>query len=394
MKLGAIGRKALICSAGYLTLQQAFRRTLPIVMGRRYRADDAHSRPKRFGAKGARSKGKAVRYKISGEGGGHGTADHALEDLVITVEKLTSPETGCPWNAEKTVEDYLSYVCSESDEALHEIEQLSAYEEMTRQHGSGDMGDREEERARIVRSLTSELGDVLYVALVVVSKAGHAFGLEPYHAYKSAVEKIRGRTPYMTEWGDGSEALTLERAQALWLERKQLQKETETHRTLYLLSTQATPAKAAAARSDLVYTVSRLVAGGCPWTESINASQMLQFLKEECVEAMEELDTLCNCSDDDIEDDQENCRSHEEVRRALVSELGDVLFDALMAIFLAARDHSFDPAEAYESAVTKIRSRTPYIKEWGDGSVAHTPQEAEAMWNVAKKRQKEEALKL
>ena len=74
--------------------------------------------------------------------------------------------------------------------------------------------------------------------------------------------------------------------------------------------------------------------------------------------------------------------------RSLQSELGDVLFDALMLNSICARDFGFDPAESWQAATAKVERRTPYMKEWGEKGVsAETSEEAEELWRAAKKEE-------
>ncbi|KAK3285107.1 hypothetical protein CYMTET_7273 [Cymbomonas tetramitiformis] len=292
---------------------------------------------------------------------------YTLEDVVFTVERLTCPNTGCPWNKEKSSEDYIRFVCEESQEALQEIAVLAEL-------------DTGAEDPALRRALESELGDVLYVALVAIAKAAQKFGFDPLEPYHSAVLKIRGRTPYMSEWGDGSLVNSLSEAHEIWKSRKAEQKATS--------SVEGLPPTFPPSRSsqqDLVFTVLRLTAaeGGCPWTASQTTENLLRFLCSECHESLHEFERLSKTD--------ENSEMRCEVLQLLISELGDVLFDVLMAIFLASRDYGLEPSNIYGSSVEKIRGRTPYISAWGDGTVAKSGAEAQAIWNVRKAMQKEAA---
>merc|ERR1719353_2850808 len=83
----------------------------------------------------------------------------------------------------------------------------------------------------------------------------------------------------------------------------------------------------------LLFVVEQLVAlEGCPWTRNQKAEELLQHLKDECREAMQEIQRIVA-----------PFQVHQ--AEALVSELGDIVFCIFMAIFLAARDFSFEPVE-------------------------------------------------
>lgn len=115
----------------------------------------------------------------------------------------------------------------------------------------------------------------------------------------------------------------------------------------------------------------------CPWTAAMDAPTMLSWMRSELDEVQVALEQLRH----------EGARDAKGAREALISELGDVLFDALMLNALAARDLALDPDAAWSAAATKVERRTPYMELWGDGSVARTAQEASAMWLAAKIRE-------
>ena len=108
----------------------------------------------------------------------------------------------------------------------------------------------------------------------------------------------------------------------------------------------------------------------CPWTRQQKASDMMYYLRSEILEVEKEL------RQDTVDGE------------ALSKELGDVLFDALMLIEVAKRDHpkvSLDACTA--SACAKLRRRCPYIF---DGPSVSTIEEAEAGWQAAKRAERDE----
>jgi len=57
------------------------------------------------------------------------------------------------------------------------------------------------------------------------------------------------------------------------------------------------------------------------------------------------------------------------------------------------REYDIDIDEAWQVAAEKVERRTPYMKEWSDGtSMANNSQEAEAIWQAVKKKEKAEKM--
>ena len=53
------------------------------------------------------------------------------------------------------------------------------------------------------------------------------------------------------------------------------------------------------------------------------------------------------------------------------------------------REYNFGINDAWDTAAKKVERRTPYMKEWGDGSIAKNSEEAEALWQEVKRKEKE-----
>ncbi|GMH90952.1 hypothetical protein TrVE_jg13141 [Triparma verrucosa] len=124
----------------------------------------------------------------------------------------------------------------------------------------------------------------------------------------------------------------------------------------------------------------------CPWTATVKPEEMVNWLKSECEETLTEVKVMRSIDPATLPASQ---LSHH--IRSLQSELGDVLFDALMLNSICARDFGFDPAESWHAATAKVERRTPYMKEWGEkGVTAETSEEAEELWRAAKKEEKAE----
>ena len=124
----------------------------------------------------------------------------------------------------------------------------------------------------------------------------------------------------------------------------------------------------------------------CPWTASESCRRILPWLMSEVDEVDEALDWV------------ELAKSSGEEDRAaahLTSELGDLLFDALMAVRLAQRDVPGVTVEgAARAAAAKIRGRTPYMPQWRQGDAsASTAADAMRHWKAAKQREPEHRAK-
>eukprot|EP00591_Stephanopyxis_turris_P012044 CAMPEP_0195518654 /NCGR_PEP_ID=MMETSP0794_2-20130614/13431_1 /TAXON_ID=515487 /ORGANISM="Stephanopyxis turris, Strain CCMP 815" /LENGTH=209 /DNA_ID=CAMNT_0040647669 /DNA_START=153 /DNA_END=782 /DNA_ORIENTATION=+ len=169
-------------------------------------------------------------------------------------------------------------------------------------------------------------------------------------------------------------------------------------------------------RERLFYVVDKLGLS-CPWTKSVDSTSMLDWLGGEVEELRKEISLLRLLSPaaaagevsmvssprrisgmkiggighplvaNDAEHEDAEVRN---TRKALVSELGDVLFDAIMLEMMCRRDFNLNPSEAWDAAAEKVERRTPYMKDWGDGSEAKTSAEAELMWQAAKLEEKKE----
>ena len=94
--------------------------------------------------------------------------------------------------------------------------------------------------------------------------------------------------------------------------------------------------------SELVERVAQL-GRECPWTAEQTPQTVLSYLREECSEVEESL----------------NAAASEERTSELASELGDVLFNALLLIEVCARNGGVSVDEAAAASVSKLRRRYP-----------------------------------
>jgi len=114
--------------------------------------------------------------------------------------------------------------------------------------------------------------------------------------------------------------------------------------------------------------------GGCPWTAGQDAMGIIEHAKGELDEIKEEI-ILGDAAE----------------HMALESELGDLLFNTILLIKLCERDGLGGATleGAAKSARAKLRRRAPFI--FGEGEQPKTPEEANAIWKAAKKREKDAA---
>ena len=118
----------------------------------------------------------------------------------------------------------------------------------------------------------------------------------------------------------------------------------------------------------------------CPWTAAQQPEDMLFHLRKELIEVEEVLRAHRN------RPAEADPRLKKPSIEALVTELGDVLFDALMLIEVAQRDTPAVTLEACAaSSNAKLRRRAPYIFP-GGAHVANLA-DAERVWQQAKQEE-------
>lgn len=85
---------------------------------------------------------------------------------------------------------------------------------------------------------------------------------------------------------------------------------------------------------DRLYNVVSCLAEECPWTKTMQSHDMLNFLSSEVKELQEEIDGL---GADREENSTEDLLSTDERKSAIISELGDLIFDVLMLEMMMRR---------------------------------------------------------
>ena len=127
----------------------------------------------------------------------------------------------------------------------------------------------------------------------------------------------------------------------------------------------------------------------CPWTQTIEAERMLDYLASEVVEVRDELallETGRRCGGSGSISSGAGSRGG--AAAALEAEFGDVFFDVLLLGNVLERNlgtDTFSVSRAKQRAVRKMQGRCSYI--WGD-DVAHTAADCEAIFAQRKAEQK------
>jgi len=102
----------------------------------------------------------------------------------------------------------------------------------------------------------------------------------------------------------------------------------------------------------VIETVHKLRApGGCPWDRAQTHKSLRSHLIEEAYEVLEVLDKI----------DEDDCIKEENIKAALVEELGDLLMQVLIHSELAAEKNVFDIYEVAEKLNQKLIRRHPHV---------------------------------
>lgn len=85
---------------------------------------------------------------------------------------------------------------------------------------------------------------------------------------------------------------------------------------------------------DRLYNVVSCLAEECPWTKTMQSHDMLNFLSSEVKELQEEIEGFAA---DQKENAIRDLLPTDERKNAIISELGDLLFDVLMLEMMMRR---------------------------------------------------------
>ena len=154
-----------------------------------------------------------------------------------------------------------------------------------------------------------------------------------------------------------------------------------------------------------LYNVVQCLGESCPWTASVSPKSMLKALNSEICELYDEIDyqtqqkekhqqgsLFFNNNSSSVNNGKFQLRHRKD---ELIDEIGDILFDALMIELVCRREYNIGPNAAWDAAITKIKRRTPYMKQWNNGLdiTASTVEDCEAIWkDIKAKEPKKEKL--
>lgn len=129
----------------------------------------------------------------------------------------------------------------------------------------------------------------------------------------------------------------------------------------------------------------------CPWMKSADSEEMLELVRSGIDEFRSD---LFNYKCFLLADSDKSCYSivkkkSENTKKNIASGLGDILFHVLMLEMMCRREFEFSPSEPWQLMSEKVEKRTPYMKEWGDGSEARTSEDAKRMWQIGKEKEQE-----
>ncbi len=151
---------------------------------------------------------------------------------------------------------------------------------------------------------------------------------------------------------------------------------------LYVPAAEGSPTRELARLLALAQRLRR--PGGCPWDAEQTHHSLTRYLLEESYEVVEAVETLPPLAPDDASAD-------DPAYRALVDELGDLLYQVIFHAVLAEEAGAFDMADVARGIHDKLVRRHPHV--FGDpGSEmwdADTPAAVMANWEQIKKDEKD-----
>jgi len=221
--------------------------------------------------------------------------NYTFEDLTKIMQALRTPETGCPWDLEQTLESIVPYTLEEAFEVANAIE----------------TGNKE--------NLCEELGDLLLQPIYLAQIAAEQNDFTIQNVINAISNKMIDRHPHV--FGDQS-AQTAQDVNKIWDEKKAAK-----NKDTYILASvpNALPALAQAEKMQ-----NKAAKVGFEWPDTTGVLEKLHEEINELNQAIKNKDT------DNIEE-----------------ELGDVLF--VLTNF--ARMHNINPETALRKCNQKFKSR-------------------------------------
>ena len=256
-----------------------------------------------------------------------------IDELLLIMQKLRTPETGCPWDLKQNFKSIAAYTIEEAYEVVDAIER-------------DDMDD-----------LKDELGDLL-LQVVFHARMAEEAGLFDFHDVAQAVsEKMMRRHPHVFADETGK---SIDDVKNNWEVIKAKEKEAKTGNVPQSLLEDIPSALPGMTRS--VKLQKRAARVGFDWPE---ISQVFDKLDEELAELRQEI--------------EQNGSSER-----LLDEMGDVMF----VIANLARHLRIDPEQASRAGNQKFTNRFNDMEKQAEASGKDmgslTLDELETMWQSAK----------
>lgn len=263
---------------------------------------------------------------------------YSMEDLLVIMQKLRAPETGCPWDIEQTFESIAPYTIEEAYEVDDAIR-------------AGDMN-----------ALRDELGDLLlqtvFHARIAEEKGEFAFE----DVIASICDKMVRRHPHVFGKANVEDA---DAQTAAWEQQKEQERRAIAAGQGVVSSALDGVASSLPALLRAVKLQKRAARVGFDWPDTLN---VLDKIQEECAELV------------DAHGEPDNQANIEE-------EFGDLMF--VMANL--ARHMKIDPEEALRSANAKFEKRFRKVEDkiTGLGKTMHqsTLEEMDAQWDLVKQEE-------
>lgn len=261
----------------------------------------------------------------------HALGDTPVARLIVLMERLRDPDTGCPWDVEQTFATIAPYTIEEAYEVSDAIDK-------------NDMGE-----------LKEELGDLLLQVIFHSRIAEEQGDFSFSDVCDTIVHKMISRHPHV--FGDASERDS--HAQTVEWEKLKA-KERAQKGTASVLDGVAAALPALMRADKLQKRAARV---GFDWP---NADLVLAKITEEAEEVLE-------------------AQANGEPQHRIHEEVGDLLF----AVTNLARKLGVDPEHALRDTNRKFTDRFQYIEKNAERDLPDmTLDEMEALWQDAKKSEK------
>jgi len=267
------------------------------------------------------------------------TQEYQLQDLLMIMEKLRSPEGGCPWDIEQNFETIAPYTIEEAyevDEAIRQKDMLA---------------------------LKDELGDLLFQTIFHAQMAKEEGHFSFKDVIQAVCEKMVRRHPHVFGSGKIEDADAQTKA---WETIKAAERAAGKKRKETVPSALDGVALGIPALLRAVKLQNRAARVGFDWPET---AQVIEKISEECSELLDEVNSG-------------------ESQKNIQEEFGDLLF----VISNLARHLKLDPEQSLRDANKKFERRfravESKLRAKGKSPEKSNLEEMDALWDQVKKEEK------